>query len=75
MMFFVSKKVDNNNEHIVHSSNCDYLPLPISRLDLGELYSCESAMERAKEFFENSNGCIHCCLLCYAAPVLGEKKS
>ena len=65
MKFFLSTTTTNNGEHIVHKEVCDFLPTNSLRIDLGEYYSCEEALEEAKKKFKNSNGCFHCLVLCH----------
>ena len=65
MKFFLSITTTTKGQHIVHKSICDFLPIDSNRIDLGEHYCCESALEKAKNQHENSNGCFHCAVLCH----------
>ena len=65
MKFYLNKSTTNSNQHLVHKAFCDLLPSDSSRIELGEHYSCESALEEAKKHFDDSNGCYHCAILCH----------
>lgn len=65
MRFYLTKTTTNEEQHLVHTEHCDYLPIEKLRIDLGEYYSCEAALKEAKKQEEKSNGCFHCALLCH----------
>jgi len=65
MKFFLSTTTTNKGQYIVHKAVCDFLPNDSLRVDLGEYYSCEEALDSAKEKYDNINGCFHCALLCH----------
>ena len=63
--YYVNKQKQDNGDHEVHKSDCDYLPNEENRIYLGEFTSCHGAVEKAKEHFPQSNGCIHCSPECH----------
>ena len=65
MKFYLTKTTTNKDEYLVHKEMCVYLPVESLRIDLGEHYSCESAISEACIKKENVNGCFHCALLCH----------
>ena len=65
MKFFLSVLTSIKGQHVIHKEICEYLPDDSIRIDLGEHYCCDSALEEAKKRYENSNGCFHCSILSY----------
>ena len=61
--YCVNMIAQQNGDHEVHnlSKGCDYLPESGNRRDLGEFGSSFLAVEMAKLFFEQVNGCYYCC--------------
>lgn len=65
--YCVNKNAQPTGEHEVHNvtANCNYLPLPSNRLDLGWHADCESAIKKAKNHYSNVDGCYYCCKECH----------
>ena len=64
--YIVNKNNQTTSEHEVHnvSKGCNFLPERKNRLDLGFHYSCESALEKAREHYSEVDGCYYyteCC--------------
>jgi len=62
----MNRRTDNNpnNDHEVHKASCYLLPLK-DRIDIGVHPDCEQAMEAAKKFFDNIDGCAWCIPECH----------
>lgn len=58
-----------SGDYEVHKESCNWLPNPENRIDLGEHYSCDTAVSLAKQkypdYSDKIDGCIHCCLPCH----------
>lgn len=57
----------NTGDHEVHdvASQHNCLPDPANRLDLGWHSSCVGAVEAAKQYYSDSNGCKFCANECH----------
>lgn len=64
--FCVNKNAQPTGEHEVHNLDvyCGHLPEPSNRLDLGWHSDCHSAIRKAKESYDNVDGCAYCCPDC-----------
>lgn len=65
--YYVSKKEQANGDHEVHTSTCHKLPKVENRIYLGEFYTCNAAVTKAKEYYTQVNGCIHCSRSCHTS--------
>ncbi len=63
--YYVNKNAQPTGEHEVHKSTCYWLPEASNRIYLGFLPTCEEAMEKAKEYYSNVDGCKVCCPSCH----------
>lgn len=63
--YYVNKNAQSNGDHEVHKSGCSWMPTVDNRIYLGEFYSCESAVRKAKEYYSQVNGCYHCSEECH----------
>lgn len=66
--YIVNKNAQTTGEHEVHNLNaCNRLPDPANRIDLGEHYSCQSAVLAAKIIYSGSkvDGCYYCSPSCH----------
>lgn len=61
MRFYVNKNAQSNGDHEVHRATCDWLPIPENRLYLGEFTSSWQAVQEAKKYYDQVNGCYYCC--------------
>jgi len=57
----------DNGEHEVHKTGCEWMPLQHNRIYLGEFLSCHGAVRKAKEYYTQSNGCFYCLKECHTA--------
>lgn len=59
--YCVNKNAAPNGDHEVHNvAVCGHLPKPQNRLDLGEYKTCEAALAKARETYQQVNGCAFC---------------
>lgn len=66
--YFVHTETDDEGDHEVHKPDCDWLPKPSHRVDLGEHSHCSSAIEEAeRRGFRPANGCYHCNEECHTS--------
>ena len=65
--YYVNKIAQSNGDHEVHESGCNYLPSINNRIDLGNHYSCESAVQTAIIYFSQVNGCYWCSRRCHTS--------
>lgn len=63
--YYVNKNAQSNGDHEVHQESCRYLPLLANRQYLGEFSTCESAVNEAKRYYNQSNGCKTCSPTCH----------
>ena len=65
--YCVNKNPQPTGEHEVHDldASCSYLPDYSNRLDLGWHTNCHSAVKKAKEHYNNVDGCYYCCSDCH----------
>ena len=65
--YYVNDNQQANGDHEVHDENCPYLPLIISKTNLGYHNTCESAVRKAKEKYPSANGCYTCSYRCHTS--------
>ena len=66
-LYYVNKNAQNNGDHEVHKSDCDWLPDEGNRLYLGTFTNCFDAVREAKKYYPQSNGCYHCSNECHTS--------
>lgn len=65
--YYVNMDAQDNGDHEVHKTDCEWMPLQQDRIDLGEFPSCHEAVRKAKEYYTQSNGCFCCSKECHTA--------
>lgn len=65
--YYVNKNAQSNGDHEVHTAGCSWLPDPENRIYLGEFSSCAPAVRKAKEYYDQSNGCYYCSYDCHTS--------
>lgn len=50
-----------NYNHEVHSENCPFLPNVLNRIYLGCFFSSTEAINKARLYYSNVDGCAICC--------------
>lgn len=63
--YYVNKNAQSSGDHEVHKSSCNYLPKEENRIYLGYYNNCEDAIEEAKKYYSQVNGCYHCSIECH----------
>lgn len=67
MRYLVNKNAQYNGDHEVHREDCNHLPHPENRKDLGIFYNCHDAVKKAKEYDSDADGCYYCCNECHTS--------
>ena len=65
-IYLVNKEAQPTGEHEVHETTCDHLPYSWNRQDLGWHLNCQSAVQAAKAYYSNVDGCYWCCKPCHS---------
>lgn len=65
--FYVNQNQQSSGEHEVHMEGCDFMPFEKNLLELGGHSSCSSAIEKARETYDQVNGCRHCTPDCHTS--------
>ena len=65
--YYVNKNPQSNGDHEVHKENCTYLPSVENRQYLGVFATCHRAVQEAKKYFPQSNGCYYCSNECHTS--------
>lgn len=63
--YYVNKSAPSTGEHEVHTSDCNYIPEPENRTYLGKFDTCQDAINKAKEYYINVDGCYYCARECH----------
>ncbi len=63
--YYVNTKEQVNGDHEVHEEGCIYMPGLENRRLLGEFSNCHDAVNEAKKFLSQVNGCIYCSTPCH----------
>jgi len=63
--YYVNKNAQDNGDHEVHKSGCEWMPDAENRLYLGEFATCHGAVREAKKYYPQSNGCYYCSNECH----------
>ena len=66
MIYYVANKnAQNTGEHEIHAWNCEWLPQRTNQVKLGDFNKCEDALQEARRYFRNVDGCFYCCNACH----------
>jgi hypothetical protein len=63
--YYVNKNAQANGDHEVHEAGCSFLPQSENRIHLGDFSSCSPAVQAAKTYYPQSNGCYYCSNACH----------
>lgn len=63
--YYVNQNAQANGDHEVHRFGCDWLPARENRIYLGRFNSCHSAVQKAREYYNQVNGCYYCSNACH----------
>ncbi|MGL5256756.1 MAG: hypothetical protein ACRC76_06935 [Proteocatella sp.] len=67
--YYVNKNTEGNpnNNHEIHTGRCRWIPSVENRIYLGDFTSCSDAVKKAREYYNNVDGCATCCPDCHNA--------
>ena len=63
--YYVNKEAQVNGDHEVHTSDCSYLPTAENRQYLGTFSDCGDAVQEARRYYTQANGCYYCSTECH----------
>jgi hypothetical protein len=64
--YCVNKNAQSTGEHEVHNEDiCHELPSPENRQYLGEFSNCRDAVNKARQYYNNCDGCKFCSPACH----------
>ncbi|KMY68665.1 hypothetical protein AAU61_03320 [Desulfocarbo indianensis] len=66
-LYFVNKNAQANGDHEVHTSDCQYLPKSENRIKLGHFSNCRDAVQEAKKYYNQVDGCYYCSSPCHTS--------
>ena len=61
--YYVNTTAQRTGEHEVHKRGCRYFP--VSFKSLGAFATCHQAVQAARTFYDNVDGCATCSPLCH----------
>ena len=61
----VNNNAQSNGDHEVHRETCPYYPVLTNYRDLGDHFTCHSAVAAAKMFLPTADGCAVCSPDCH----------
>lgn len=61
--YYVNQNAQANGDHEVHTADCRYVPT--HRIDLGQHWSCATAVSAASRYYPQVNGCVWCSTACH----------
>lgn len=66
MRYYVNKNAQpGTGDHEVHVETCSRLPDADNRINLGDFSECSAAVEAAKGYYDDVNGCSYCSPACH----------
>lgn len=63
--YYVNRNAQNNGDHEVHKSGCNWMPDAANRQYLGDFTTCREAVRAARSHYSQVNGCYYCSLECH----------
>lgn len=63
--YCVNRTEQSNGDHEVHAEGCRFWPQPQNALPLGWHSTCSTAVQTARQYYRQVNGCIHCATACH----------
>lgn len=67
LKYSVNNNVQFGGDHEVHNDDCLYYFELTNKTYLGEFASCRDAVQEAKKFHQQVNGCKYCCRPCHTS--------
>lgn len=63
--YYVNRNAQSNGDHEVHTTGCSFMPAAANRIYLGDYGACRPAVFKAREHYDQSNGCYYCSRICH----------
>ena len=63
--YYVNQNAQDNGDHEVHTGGCSHMPEEENQTYLGEFWTCTDAVEEAKKYYTQVNGCYYCSSECH----------
>ncbi len=63
--YYVNRNAQPNGDHEVHKEGCVFMPEESNRLYLGEYFTCPPAVQKAQQYYSQTNGCYYCSSACH----------
>lgn len=63
--YYVNQNAQSNGDHEVHKTGCSFMPAASNRTYLGDFQSCAGAVRKAKQYYNQVNGCYYCSRSCH----------
>ena len=64
-IYYVNTNAQQNGDHEVHRAGCPFLPVATSTRYVGDFRNCYAAVQEARKYYPQSNGCSHCSRECH----------
>jgi len=61
--YYVNRNPQTGGEHEIHKEDCSYMPE--NPIYLGYFKDCWGALEKAKDYYTDVDGCFWCCEECH----------
>ena len=65
--YYVNKNAQSNGDHEVHRYDCSFLPVAENRIYLGDFSHCSYAVAKARQYYNQVNGCYFCSRDCHTS--------
>ncbi|MCK0132319.1 hypothetical protein MWU59_12480 [Flavobacteriaceae bacterium F08102] len=65
--YYVNKIEQKNGDHEVHEEGCTWMPTIDNRMYLGNFFNCAFAVNKAKQYYSQVNGCYYCSKDCHTS--------
>lgn len=62
--YYVNRNAQDNGDHEVHVTGCSFMPAEHNRQYLGDFSNCWPAVNEARKYYPQSNGCYYCSREC-----------
>ena len=67
--YICNRNADEHGRHEIHENECNHLPIPENRIDIGWKSNCQEAIRQMENWNPNGNfkfdGCYWCCRPCH----------
>ena len=65
--YSVNRNAQSNGDHEVHTPGCQWFPATANALYLGSFASCGPAVQEARKYYTQVNGCYFCSNACHTS--------